>query len=43
MILGAANKINIITNLDLCLIPVPKFPTPTPNIIININKKLYCF
>ena len=25
---GAASKIKIITNLDLCLIPVPKFPTP---------------
>ena len=29
---GAASKIKIITNFDLCLIPVPKFPTPTANI-----------
>ena len=25
------NNIKIITNFDLCLIPVPKFPTPIPN------------
>ena len=28
---GAANNINITANFDLCLIPVPKFPTPIPN------------
>ena len=30
LIKGAANSININANLDLCLIPVPKFPTPIP-------------
>ena len=31
LINGPANIIKTITNFDLCLIPVPKFPTPKPN------------
>ena len=31
---GAANKIRITVNFDLCLILVPKFPTPTAKTII---------
>ena len=38
---GAANNTNKATNFDLCLIPVPKFPTPTAKAITydtKINK-----
>ena len=35
LIKGAAKNINIMTSFDLCLIPVPKFPTP------NENTKIY--